>query len=62
MPDTILIEKLELQQLMRWLRDIEEDVERIKRQPEDPDDVVERCRSILRTLEKMRGFLVVIRD
>jgi hypothetical protein len=57
-----MIEQAELNQLMRWLRDIEEDVERIKKQPEDPDDVVERCRSIMRTLTKMRGFLVVIRD
>jgi hypothetical protein len=62
MPNTILIEKLELQQLIRWLRDIEEDVERIKKEPEEVDDVVERCRGILRTIEKMRGFLIVIKD
>jgi hypothetical protein len=42
---------------MRWIRDIEEDVERIKREPEETDDVVERCRGILRTIEKMRGFI-----
>jgi hypothetical protein len=62
MPEPLMIEKAELQQLVRWLRDIEQDVEHIKRDPEDPHDIVERCRSILRTIEKMRGFIVVIRD
>ena len=57
-----MVERAELQQLIRWLRDIEEDVERIKREPEEPDDVVERCRGILRTIEKMQGYIAVIKD
>jgi len=34
MPDILQIEKAELQQPIRWIRDIEEDVERIKRELE----------------------------
>jgi len=52
-----MIEKAELAQLIRWIRDIEEDVERIKRNPEETNDVVERCRGIVRTIEKMGGLL-----
>jgi hypothetical protein len=52
----------QLNQLIRWIRDIEEDVERIKRNPEEVDDTVERCRGILRTIEKIRAFITVIRD
>jgi hypothetical protein len=62
MPDPALIEQAELSQIMRWLNDIEADVKAIKKEPEETDNVVERCRGIMRTLEKMRGFLIVIRD
>jgi hypothetical protein len=62
MPDTVTIEKLEIAQLMRWLSDIEDNVKAIKKDPEEVDDTVERCRGILRTIEKMRGFLIVIKD
>jgi hypothetical protein len=55
-----MIEKAELQQIMRWTNDIEADVKAIKKNPEETDDVVERCRGIIRTLEKMRGFLTII--
>jgi hypothetical protein len=61
MPNT-LIEQAELNKLMRWLRDIEEIVKAIKKDPEDPDIIVEQCRCILKTVEKLRSFLVIIRD
>jgi len=61
MPE-MLIEKAELEQILRWLRDIEEIAKAIKAQPEEPDAIVEQCRCILKTIEKMRGFLIVIRD
>jgi hypothetical protein len=60
MPYSIMIEKAELQQILRWMNDIETAVKAIKKNPEEIDDVVERCRGILRTLEKMRGFLAII--
>jgi hypothetical protein len=62
MPDPALIEQAELTQILNWLRDIEDAVRLIKKEPEDPDEVVDLCRSILRTVEKMKGFLIVIRD
>jgi hypothetical protein len=62
MPDAIIIEKAEIQQILRWIGEIENNVKAVKKDPEETEDVVERCRSILRTIEKMRGFIVVIRD
>jgi hypothetical protein len=58
--DTVMIEKAELQQIMRWLNGIEDAVELIKKDPEETFDVIEGCRRITRTLEKMRGFLTII--
>jgi hypothetical protein len=60
MPDTAFLEKAEFQQILRRLNDIEYDVKAIKKDPEETDDVVERCRSVMRTLTKMRGFLAII--
>ena len=62
MPDPTLIEQAELNQIVRWINDIEDAVKLIKKEPEDAEEVVQLCRNILRTIEKMKGFLVVIRD
>jgi len=62
MPDPALIEQAEIQQILRWLNDVEIIAKAIKKNPEDTDAVVEQCRAILRTIEKMKAFLIVIRD
>jgi hypothetical protein len=62
MPDPTLIEQAGLNQIVRWINDIEDAVKLIKKEPEDAEEVVQLCRNILRTIEKMKGFLVVIRD
>jgi hypothetical protein len=61
MPDTITIEKLEIAQLMRWLSEIEEFVELIDKNTEDYNSM-DHCRRIRKILNKMRGFLSVIKD
>jgi hypothetical protein len=61
MPDTVTIEKLELQQLMRWLTDIEEAVQSIDKNTDD-FDCMDQCRRIRKILNKMRGVLSVIKD
>ena len=61
--DTVLIEKLEIQQLLHWLGDIEEAVQRIdKNVEEDPYACLDECKKVRKILTKMRGFLVVIKD
>jgi hypothetical protein len=62
MPDAPAhIEQAELQQLMRWLTDIEEAVQSIDKNTEDYDSM-DQCRRIRKILNKMRGFLITIRD
>jgi hypothetical protein len=61
MPDTIPIEKLELQQLMRWLTDIEEAVQSIdKNVEEDPYTCLDQCKKVRKILTKMRGMLTIL--
>jgi len=62
MPGPALIEQAEIQQILRWINDIEDAVRLIKKEPEDAEEIVQRCRAILRTIEKMKAFLIVIRD
>jgi hypothetical protein len=61
MTDTVTIEKLEIAQLMRWLTDIEEAVQSIDKETDDYD-CMDQCRKIRKILNKMRGFLAVIKD
>jgi len=62
MPDTVLIEKAELQQFLRWLRDIEENVDFIDKNIEEQTYVcLDRCKDIRKVLNKMRGLLMVIK-
>jgi hypothetical protein len=61
MVKTIQIEKAELHQLIDWLKQIEDVVESIKKEPEDPDDVVRQCGYILRTLEKIWDLITLLR-
>ena len=60
MPNT-MIEQAELNQLMRWLTDIEEAVQSIDKETDD-FDCMDHCRKIRKILNKMRGFLSVIKD
>jgi hypothetical protein len=60
MPNT-MIEQAELNQLMRWLTEIEDVVALIDKDTEDYD-CMDHCKKIRKILNKMRGFLVVIRD
>jgi len=61
MPDTLMIEKTELDQILRWLSDIEEAVQSIDKNTDDYD-CMDQCRKIRKILNKMRGFLSVIED
>jgi hypothetical protein len=61
MPDPIMIEKLEITQLIRWLTEIEDVVAAIDKETEDYN-CMDHCKKIRKILNKMRGFLVVIRD
>jgi len=61
MPDTLMIEKTELDQILRWLSDIEEAVQSIDKNTDDYD-CMDQCRRIRKILNKMRGFLSVIKD
>jgi hypothetical protein len=61
MPDTIPIEKPELQQFLRWLGEIEDVVALIDKETEDYD-CMDHCKKIRKILTKMRGFLSVIKD
>jgi hypothetical protein len=46
---------------MRWLTEIEDVVAAIDKETEDYD-CMDHCKKIRKILNKMRGFLVVIRD
>jgi hypothetical protein len=61
MPDTAFLEKAELQQILRWLTEIEDVVALIDKETEDYD-CMDQCKKIRKILNKMRGFLAVIRD
>jgi len=63
MPNPILIEKAELQQFLRWLRDIDEDVQFIDKNigAEEIYLCLDRCKHIRKVLTKMRGLLTVLR-
>jgi hypothetical protein len=53
MPDLIMIEKAELQQIMRWLRDIEENVDFIDKNIEEaPYICLDRCKDIRESAEQ----------
>jgi len=60
MPNT-MIEQAELNQIMRWLSEIEDAVALIDKETEDYD-CMDHCKKIRKILNKMRGFLAVIRD
>jgi hypothetical protein len=63
MPDAIMIEKAELNQILRWMGEIEDAVKFIDNHvEEDPYNCLDYCTKIRKILNKMRGFLVVIRD
>jgi hypothetical protein len=63
MPDPMMIEKAELDQILRWLSDIEEAVQHIdKNVEEEPYTCLDQCTKIRKILNKMRGFLSVIKD
>jgi hypothetical protein len=61
MTDTTMIDKAELNQLLRWLSDIEEAIQSIDKETEDYD-CMDHCRKIRKILNRMRGFLSVIKD
>jgi hypothetical protein len=62
MPDTLLIEKPELPQFLRWLRDIDEAVDFIDKNVEEETYLcLDRCKDIRKVLNKMRGLLTVIK-
>ena len=61
MPDAIMIEKAELNQILRWMGEIEEAVQSIDKNTDDYD-CMDQCRRIRKILNKMRGFLSVIRN
>jgi hypothetical protein len=61
MTDPAMIEKAELNQILRWLSDIEEAVQSIDKETEDYDSM-DHCKKIRKILNKMRGFLIVIKD
>jgi hypothetical protein len=56
-----MIEQAELNQIMRWLSEIEDAVALIDKETEDYD-CMDHCKKIRKILNKMRGFLAVIRD
>jgi len=61
MPDATHIEKAELQQIFRWLRDIDEAVDFIDKNIEEETYLcLDRCKDIRKKLNKMRGLLTVI--
>jgi hypothetical protein len=62
MPDApIYIEKAELKQFLRWLRNIDEAVDFIdKNVEEETYSCLDRCKDIRKTLNKMRGMLSVL--
>jgi hypothetical protein len=61
MPDPLMVEQAELQQLIDWLKQIETVVESIKKDPEDPNDVVGQCRYIQRTFEKVWELITLLK-
>jgi hypothetical protein len=61
MPNTTMIEKAELDQILLWLTDIEEAIQSIDKNTDD-FDCMDQCRKIRKILNKMRGFLMVSRD
>ena len=64
MPDApVHIEKAELQQIFRWLRDIDEDVQFIDKNIGDEKIYLclDRCKHIRKMLTKMRGLITVLR-
>jgi hypothetical protein len=64
MTDTIFLEKAELQQLLRWMGEIENCIQFIDNHVEEEStyEILDECTKIRKILNKMRGFLVVIRD
>jgi hypothetical protein len=57
----IHIERAELQQFLRWLRDIDEAVDFIDKNVEEETYLcLDRCKDIRKTLNKMRGLLQVM--
>jgi hypothetical protein len=61
MAETIHIEKAELRQFLRWLRDIEEDVQFIDKNVEEETYVcLDKCKHIRKILNKMRGMLAIL--
>jgi len=61
MTDPAMIEKAKLDQILQWLTDIEETVQSIDKNTDDYD-CMDQCRRIRKILNKMRGFLSVIRN
>jgi hypothetical protein len=58
MADTIPIQKADLQQLIKWLENIETAVEFIDDNLEDnPYECLELCTKITKNLNKMRGLI-----
>ena len=55
MPDTTIIEKAELNQILRWIGDIEEAVQSIDKNTDDYD-CMDHCKKIRKILNKKRGF------
>jgi hypothetical protein len=63
MSDPIMIEKAELNQILRWMSDIEEAVQLIdKNVEEEPYVCLDQCSKIRKILNKMHGFLSAIKD
>jgi hypothetical protein len=60
MPNT-MIEQAELNQILRWLAEIEDEVAIIDKETEDYN-CMDHCKKIRKILNKMRAFLAVIRD